>query len=62
MILLKGPNRVREDGSPFEFTLTIISDDLDAMLTRPEHLFRTLGTVTAPFLAAATANSYGGRI
>ena len=47
----QGAKQGKEDGSPFEFTLTIISDDLDAMLTRPEHQARTLGTVTAPFLS-----------
>ncbi len=47
----QGAKRGQEDGSPFEFTLTIISDDLEAMLTKPEHQARTLGTVTAPFLS-----------
>ena len=48
----QGAKQGKADGSSFEFTLTIISDDLDAMLTRPEHKARTLGTVTAPYLAA----------
>jgi cholesterol oxidase len=48
----QGAKQGQEDGSPFEFTLTIISNDLDAMITRPEHQARMLGTVTAPFLSA----------
>ena len=47
----RGAQQGREDGSPFEFTLTIIADDLDAMLTKPEHRACTLGTVTAPILS-----------
>jgi cholesterol oxidase len=37
--------------SSCEFTLTIISDDLEAMLTRSDHTAVLLGTVTAPALA-----------
>jgi cholesterol oxidase len=48
----QGAKQGKEEGSPFEFTLTIISDDLDAMLARPEHRGRTLGTVTAPSLSS----------
>lgn len=48
----QGAKQGKKDGSPFEFTLTIISDDLDAMLARPEHRARTLGTVTAPSLSS----------
>ena len=47
----QGAKQGRKDGSAFEFTLTIIADDLNAMLDSPEHLSRTLGTVTAPFLS-----------
>jgi cholesterol oxidase len=47
-----GARQGKADGSPFEFTLTIISNDLDAMLTRPEHQARALGTVTAPSLSS----------
>lgn len=38
-------------GSPFSFTLTIISDDLDRMLADPEHQARMIGTVAAPALS-----------
>lgn len=43
----------KRDDSTFEFTLTIISDDLDRMLTDPEHKARMLGSVNAPALSAA---------
>jgi cholesterol oxidase len=39
------------DGSPLEFTATITSDDLDAMLRSPHHRARLHGTVTAPALS-----------
>jgi cholesterol oxidase len=42
---------VRE-GSPFAFTLTIISDDVDRMLKDPAHDARMVGTVAAPALSA----------
>jgi cholesterol oxidase len=48
----QGANQGKEEGSPFEFTLTIISNDLDAMLASPEHQACTLGTVTAPSLSS----------
>ncbi len=41
----------REVGSVFEFTLTVISDDLDALLDQPAHRARMIGTVSAPALA-----------
>jgi cholesterol oxidase len=41
----------RKDKSPFEFTLTIVSDDLDSMLKEREHSARILGTVSAPALS-----------
>lgn len=42
-----------QDGSPFAFTLTIRSDDLDAMLTNPDHAASIVGTVEAPALSPA---------
>lgn len=42
----------KEDDSPFTFTLTIISDDVETMLTDPAHKARMLGTVIAPALSA----------
>ncbi|NML34080.1 alpha/beta fold hydrolase [Paraburkholderia antibiotica] len=38
--------------SPIEFTLTVESDDLADMLSNPNHLARTAGTLTCPALSA----------
>ncbi|MFM0202023.1 alpha/beta fold hydrolase [Paraburkholderia fungorum] len=38
--------------SPIEFTLTVESDDLAAMLSNPQHLAHTTGTLTCPALSA----------
>jgi cholesterol oxidase len=38
--------------SPFEFTLTITSDDLEEMLNNENHQARMVGTVIAPMLSA----------
>ncbi len=43
--------RGEETDSPFSFTLTIISDDLDRMLADPACVARMLGTVEAPVLS-----------
>ncbi|MBW0009962.1 MAG: GMC family oxidoreductase N-terminal domain-containing protein, partial [Pseudonocardiales bacterium] len=39
------------DGSPFSFTLTVVSEDLEGMLTDPDHPARMIGTVRAPALS-----------
>ena len=39
-------------GSSLAFTLTIVSDDLNEMLTNPQHNASMLGTVVAPALSA----------
>jgi cholesterol oxidase len=44
---MSDPEAGYADGSPFEFTLTIVSEDLEAMLTDPEHPARMVGTVRA---------------
>ncbi len=44
-------DRGKADDSPFSFTLTIISDDLDRMLADPEAQARMIGTVSAPALS-----------
>lgn len=41
----------RSSNSPFEFTLTIVSEDLEQMLLDPEHPARMHGTVSAPSLS-----------
>jgi len=42
----------QQKGSPFEFTLTIVSEDLNDMLTNPDHPAGMSGTVKAPALSA----------
>jgi cholesterol oxidase len=41
-----------QEGSSFAFTLTIRSDDMNAMLTNPDHAASIVGTVDAPGLSA----------
>ena len=41
----------KAEGSPFHFTLTVMSDDLDQLLDNPAHRARLTGTVTAPALS-----------
>jgi cholesterol oxidase len=57
----QGFKRGREEGSAFEFTLTIIADDLNALLDSSGHLSRTLGTVTAPSLSPQPLTVTGGK-
>ena len=45
--------RAKEDDSPFEFTVTVISDDLDKLLSDESHQARLIGTVVAPALSPA---------
>lgn len=40
-----------KDNSPFGFTLTIISDDVEEMLNNPKHAAEMYGTVQAPALS-----------
>lgn len=42
----------KKDASPFEFTLTISSDDLEHFMSEPEHKARMVGSVKAPALSA----------
>ncbi|HET7057839.1 MAG TPA: GMC oxidoreductase [Nitrospiraceae bacterium] len=42
----------RIEPSPFEFTLTVITDDLERLLSEPNHQATMVGTVTAPALSA----------
>jgi len=43
--------RGKADDSPFEFTVTVISDDLDALLGDENHQARLIGTVLCPALS-----------
>lgn len=42
----------RRTNSPFAFTLTVVADDLDALIEDDAHAARMVGTVTAPALSA----------
>jgi cholesterol oxidase len=42
----------RADNSPFEFTLTIVSEDVAQMVSNPDHAAKMMGTVTAPVLSS----------
>ena len=47
----KGSTQGKQDGSSFEFVLTVISDDLNDLLSNPDHPARLVGTVIAPALS-----------
>ena len=47
-----GARQGKLKGSSFEFTLTIIAEDLDAMLASPAHEARITGSVVAPTLSS----------
>ena len=43
--------RAKADDSPFEFTVTVVSDDLDRLLVDESHQARLIGTVVCPALS-----------
>src|SRR5581483_8581487 len=51
----------REHDSPFEFTVTILSDDLDELLKTESHSARLVGTVTCPALSPEPLTITQGR-
>ena len=53
--------RGKADASEMEFTLTIESDDLDAMLTREDHAAGMSGTLTCPALSPEPLTVSDGR-
>jgi cholesterol oxidase len=53
--------RARADSSQLEFTLTIVSDDLEDMLAEAAHEAWIFGTVTAPALSAGPLTVSDGR-
>ena len=56
----EGWEQGKRDGSRFEFTLTIISDDLDRTLNGDDHSASIVGTVVAPALSAQPLTVTGG--
>ena len=47
----KGYDQGRQDNSTFEFTLTVVSENLDEMLKNPQHEATMIGTVKAPAIS-----------
>ncbi len=47
----QGYDQGRQNNSPFEFTLSVISENLDEMLKNPQHQAAMIGTVIAPALS-----------
>jgi cholesterol oxidase len=52
--------RGEADGSPCEFTFTVVARDLHRLLDEPEHRAALLGTVTAPALSPEPLAATGG--
>jgi cholesterol oxidase len=50
----------KADDSPLAFVLTIVAEDLDIMLTQPDHPARMVGTVTAPALSPSPLSATEG--
>src|SRR6516165_9513447 len=47
----RGADRGEAENSPFTFTLTIVAEDLDKMVTEAAHEARMVGSVVAPALS-----------
>jgi len=60
---MRGELTLDRDGksTPFEFTLTITADDLDALIARNDHPGRIVGTVNAPALSPRPLTATDGR-
>lgn len=57
----RGFDQGKTDNSPFQFTLTIVSEDLDDMISNPKHEARMVGTVVAPALSPQPLTVAEGR-
>lgn len=51
----------QDDGSPFRFIVTITADDVDRLISDPDHAGRLVGTVTAPALSPQPMTLTNGR-
>jgi cholesterol oxidase len=56
-----GAERGRAENSPLEFVLTVVSRDLERMLSDSGHEAGMFGTVVAPRLSAAPMTAHGAR-
>src|SRR4029079_1042054 len=52
--------RGQHDGTPLEFTVTVSSDDLGALLSSPTHTARIDGSIACPARAAQPLQVVGG--
>jgi cholesterol oxidase len=57
----RGSQQGQKDGSPFQFILTIISDDLEHTISDVNYVSPMLGTVTAPALSLHPLTVTGGQ-
>jgi cholesterol oxidase len=57
----RGADRGKAENSPFTFTLTIVAEDLDKMVTDPAHEARMVGSVVAPALSPRPLTVNEGR-
>lgn len=57
----RGADRGKAENSPFTFTLTIVSEDLEKMISGPQHEGRIVGTVVAPALSPRPLTVNEGR-
>ena len=56
----KGYDQGKASNSPFEFTLTIQSQDVKKLIEEPTHQAALYGTMTAPALSATPFRTYNG--
>ncbi|MGH9447073.1 MAG: hypothetical protein ACRD3O_15265, partial [Terriglobia bacterium] len=47
----RGADQGKQENSPLTFTLTVVSEDVEAMITDPAHQARMVGSVVAPALS-----------
>lgn len=57
----RGFEQGRKDGTPFEFTVTVVANDLDRLLKDPEHEASMSGTAQAPALSGKPLTIRDGR-
>jgi cholesterol oxidase len=57
----RGFEKGKQESSPFEFTLTIRSEDVETLLSDKDHDAPMIGTMTAPALSAYPLMAYNGR-
>ena len=57
----RAADRGRSDESEFEFTVTVISEDMNSMLEDPDHEASIVGTVTAATISDTPLTATGGK-